>query len=58
MVTHHNIIQGVYAMHPVLCHTSSDHLLSVLPLSFDAGFNQIALAFLAGATVVLARYWF
>lgn len=36
---------------------SQDRLLSVLPLSFDVGLNQVLSAFLAGGTLVICDSW-
>lgn len=37
--------------------SSEDRLLSVLPLSFDVGLNQVLSAFLAGSTLVICDSW-
>ena len=39
-----------------LGHTSDDVVLSVLPISFDAGLSQLTTSFIAGAHVVLMNY--
>jgi len=55
MVTHDNLIQGARIVSSYLNNTSKDILLSVLPLSFDYGLNQLTSIFLVGGTLVLQR---
>lgn len=56
VLSHRNLIAGAESVAGYLRHTADDTVLSVLPLSFDAGFSQLTTAFVAGAHVVLANY--
>ncbi|WP_222719102.1 acyl-CoA ligase (AMP-forming), exosortase A system-associated [Actinokineospora xionganensis] len=56
MVSHRNLLTGARSVAGYLGHTVDDVVLSVLPLSFDAGFSQLTTGFLAGAHVVLINY--
>ncbi len=56
MVTHANLLTGARSVAAYLGTAADDHLLSVLPLSFDFGFSQLTTAFLSGACVVLLDY--
>lgn len=58
VLSHRNIVAGAKSVAEYLELTRVDRILSVLPLSFDYGFNQITTAFLIGATVVLINYLF
>jgi acyl-CoA ligase (AMP-forming) (exosortase A-associated) len=53
MLTHQNLIQGARIVARYLNNTAEDRVLSVLPLSFDYGLNQVTTMFLVGGTVVL-----
>jgi acyl-CoA ligase (AMP-forming) (exosortase A-associated) len=58
VLSHRNIVAGAKSVAQYLELTSSDRILSVLPLSFDYGLNQITTALLAGGTAVLMNYLF
>lgn len=53
---HRNLLVGAESVAGYLRHTPEDVVLSVLPLSFDAGFSQLSTTFAAGAHVVLLNY--
>lgn len=56
VVTHANLLIGAASVAGYLGHTAQDVVLSVLPLSFDAGFSQLTTTFAVGAHVVLVNY--
>ncbi|MBZ9993094.1 acyl-CoA ligase (AMP-forming), exosortase A system-associated [Mesorhizobium sp. BH1-1-4] len=56
VLSHRNLIVGGESVSQYLENTSSDTILSVLPLSFDAGLSQLTTAFNVGAHVVLVNY--
>jgi acyl-CoA ligase (AMP-forming) (exosortase A-associated) len=56
VLSHRNLIVGAESVSTYLGNTADDVILSVLPLSFDAGFSQITTAFAVGAHVVLTNY--
>ncbi|MGH3859107.1 acyl-CoA ligase (AMP-forming), exosortase A system-associated [Actinokineospora sp.] len=56
VLSHRNLLAGAESVGDYLGHTADDVVLSVLPLSFDAGFSQLTTAFVAGAHVVLVNY--
>lgn len=56
VLSHRNLIAGAESVSEYLGNTSEDVILSVLPLSFDAGFSQLTTAFAVGAHVVLMNY--
>jgi acyl-CoA ligase (AMP-forming) (exosortase A-associated) len=56
VLSHRNVVAGATSVATYLENTSSDTILSALPLSFDAGFSQLTTAFYAGARVVLLNY--
>ena len=56
VLSHRNLIVGGESVSQYLENTSSDTILSVLPLSFDAGLSQLTTAFNVGAHVVLMNY--
>ena len=58
VLSHRNLVAGAKSVAKYLELTSDDRILSVLPLSFDYGLNQITTAMLVGATVVLMNYLF
>ena len=58
VLSHRNIVAGAKSVAQYLELTPDDRILSVLPLSFDYGLNQITTAFLVGATAVLMNYLF
>jgi acyl-CoA ligase (AMP-forming) (exosortase A-associated) len=56
VVSHRNLIIGALSVSEYLENDEQDRILSVLPLSFDAGFSQLTTAFAVGAHVVLVNY--
>ncbi|MFA5631070.1 MAG: acyl-CoA ligase (AMP-forming), exosortase A system-associated [Porticoccaceae bacterium] len=56
VLSHRNIVAGARSVAQYLHNTSSDRILAVLPLSFDAGLSQVTTAFSVGASVVLMDY--
>ena len=56
ILSHRNMIAGAETVAGYLENSSSDRILSVLPLSFDAGLSQLTTAFSVGATVILMNY--
>ena len=58
MLSHANIIAGAEIVAKYLNITANDRLLGALPLSFDAGLNQLTTALLAGCTFVMLDFRF
>jgi len=56
MLSHGNAVAT--SIQPYLGNTADDVILVALPLSFDAGFCQLTLAFAAGAHAILMNYLF
>lgn len=56
VLSHRNLIVGAESVSSYLGNTSADVILSVLPLSFDAGLSQVTTAFAVGAHCVLMNY--
>ncbi|WP_372593096.1 acyl-CoA ligase (AMP-forming), exosortase A system-associated [Actinotalea sp.] len=56
VLSHRNLLVGAQSVSTYLGNVESDVILSVLPLSFDAGLSQVTTAFHAGAHVVLLNY--
>jgi acyl-CoA ligase (AMP-forming) (exosortase A-associated) len=56
VVSHRNLVAGAESVAGYLAHHADDVILSVLPLSFDAGFSQITTTLAAGAHLVLTTY--
>ena len=56
VLSHRNMVAGALSVAEYLQNTPEDRLLSVLTLSFDAGFSQLSTAFAVGASVVLLEY--
>jgi len=56
VLSHRNLIVGAESVSSYLKNTSNDVILSVLPLSFDAGLSQVTTAFAVGAHCVLMNY--
>jgi len=54
-ITHANLWAGARAVSSYLGITAADRLASLLPFSFDYGFNQLLCAILNGATLVVER---
>ncbi|QEZ48492.1 acyl-CoA ligase (AMP-forming), exosortase A system-associated [Cupriavidus oxalaticus] len=53
VVSHRNLVSGAEIVAGYLHNNRHDRLLSVLPLSFDAGLSQLTTAWWVGAAVVL-----
>jgi acyl-CoA ligase (AMP-forming) (exosortase A-associated) len=56
MLSHANIILGAKSVSQYLELTSKDNILTVLPLSFDYGLNQLMSCFVVGAKCILLDY--
>ena len=56
VLSHRNLIVGAESVSSYLGNTADDVILSLLPLSFDAGLSQVTTAFAVGAHVVLVNY--
>ena len=56
VLSHRNLIVGAESVSTYLGNTSDDVILSILPLSFDAGLSQVTTAFAVGAQCVLMNY--
>lgn len=56
VLSHRNLIVGAESVSSYLGNTAADVILSVLPLSFDAGLSQVTTAFSVGAHCVLMNY--
>jgi len=56
VLSHRNMVAGAKSVSQYLENTPEDRILSVLPLSFDAGLSQLTTAFAVGAKVVLLNY--
>jgi acyl-CoA ligase (AMP-forming) (exosortase A-associated) len=56
VLSHRNIVAGAQSVSQYLENTANDRILSVLPLSFDAGLSQLTTALCVGASAVLMNY--
>jgi acyl-CoA ligase (AMP-forming) (exosortase A-associated) len=56
VLSHRNLVAGADSVAAYLQNTRDDRILSVLPLSFDYGLNQLTTAFKVGASAVLLNY--
>jgi acyl-CoA ligase (AMP-forming) (exosortase A-associated) len=56
VLSHRNMVAGACSVAQYLENRPEDRILSVLPLSFDAGFSQLTTGFRSGASVVLMNY--
>ena len=56
VLSHRNVVTGALSVAAYLENRPDDRILSLLPLSFDAGFSQLTTAFSVGARVVLLDY--
>jgi acyl-CoA ligase (AMP-forming) (exosortase A-associated) len=56
VLSHRNLIAGAESVSTYLENTAHDVILSILPLSFDAGLSQVTTAFAVGAHCVLMNY--
>ena len=55
-LSHRNLVAGAESVNEYLGNSEADVILSVLPLSFDAGLSQLTTGFATGAHVVLLNY--
>jgi len=58
VLSHRNLVTGGLSVSEYLENTSSDRILSLLALNFDAGFSQLTTGFYVGAAVVLTDFLF
>ena len=58
VLSHRNLVSGAESVSQYLENRPEDRILSVLPLSFDYGLNQLTTAFRVGACAVLMNYLF
>ena len=56
VLSHRNLVVGAMSVSSYLENTPEDRILSLLPLSFDAGLSQLTTAFAVGACVYLMDY--
>mgnify|MGYP001561065185 CR=1 FL=1 len=56
VLSHRNLVAGAASVTQYLENHAGDRILSVLPLSFDYGLNQLTTAFQVGACAVLMNY--
>jgi acyl-CoA ligase (AMP-forming) (exosortase A-associated) len=56
VLSHRNMVAGARSVSQYLENTAEDRILSVLPLSFDAGLSQLTTAFHVGASVILMNF--
>jgi acyl-CoA ligase (AMP-forming) (exosortase A-associated) len=56
VLSHRNMVAGAKSVSQYLENSSTDRILAVLPLSFDAGLSQLTTGFAVGAKVVLLNY--
>lgn len=56
VLSHRNLLAGAKSVAQYLQNRADDRILTVLPLSFDYGLNQLTTAFYAGAANVLMNY--
>lgn len=56
ILSHRNLVAGAKSVAQYLENAKEDRILSVLPLSFDAGLSQLTTGFSVGAEVVLINY--
>ncbi len=56
VLSHRNMVAGATSVASYLENVHADRILSVLPLSFDAGFSQLTTGFYSGACIVLLDY--
>jgi amino acid adenylation domain-containing protein len=54
-LSHGNLWAGTMAVHRYLHFTSDDRVASLLPFSFDYGFNQLLCSVASGATLIVER---
>ena len=58
MLSHDNLIAGAEIVSEYLSIGPNDRILAALPLSFDAGLNQVTTAILQGATTAMINFRF
>jgi acyl-CoA ligase (AMP-forming) (exosortase A-associated) len=58
MISHHNLIAGARIVTTYIGNKPDDRLLGVLPLTFDAGLNQVTCSALLGMTYVMKSFKF
>ena len=58
ILSHRNIVAGAHSVAEYLELTEKDRVLSVLPLSFDYGMNQLTTMFLVGGSAILMNHLF
>ena len=58
MLSHAQVMAGSSIVSTYLGITDTERILAVLPLSFDAGMNQLMTAFQQGATLILINFVF
>lgn len=58
VASHANLLAGIDSMRTVVAPAPDDVVLCLLPLSFDAGFNQLLTALAAGSDIRLAEFRF
>lgn len=58
VLSHRNIVAGAKSVSEYLANQPNDRILTVLPLSFDYGLNQLTTAFHVGAANILMNYLF
>lgn len=56
VLSHRNMLTGAWSVASYLGNNADDHLLAVLPFSFDYGLSQLTTAFHVGAQVTLMDY--
>ena len=56
VLSHRNLVAGARSVSSYLENTPDDRILSVLPLSFDAGLSQLTTSFHVGAEAVLMNF--
>ena len=56
VLSHRNLLVGAESVSQYLENDASDRILSVLPLSFDAGLSQVLTAARVGACCILMNY--
>tara|TARA_Y100001936_G_scaffold254126_1_gene325337 strand:- start:6890 stop:8476 length:1587 start_codon:yes stop_codon:yes gene_type:complete len=57
-LSHRNIVTGAISVSQYLENKPNDRILSILPISFDYGLNQLTTVFYTGATCILYNHLF
>lgn len=55
-LSHRNLVAGARSVNAYLHNDEHDRILTVLPISFDAGFSQLTTGLSAGAEIVLTNF--